>query len=954
MSKYILSNKVGERRDLQSISVSTFLGLDNLNTNNNMPSYHASDMSNYLVKDGALQTRSGWEQVIDLTDKKDTSNSQISGKINNIYSFTFNGVRYTLAHIGTNLYFVSNFDTNDIKQIKLTKVETNITIADRKSSFIYADDRIYMLVGTYAVLKLSDSNTTWNSYNTNLYYNMVEVYDDEDTYIPTTTIGITYSNSGLASRNTYDDINMLSSKRINTINTINSDSENAIKRYDLDNVIATDTLQGQETYQSIGTTKNDSKIKITIYAYNSSTKETETIEAYGLTRYLPQSTSSTTYQAFHYIWKLGGSFPTTELPTEYLNSADCLGTISLDVNGVSVLSFKNAYTPTTEGEDNVKVIYQDKRDNESNKIGNCSISILYGAGNNRNRLFVSGNSDIPQVDFHSSERNRYANNDDVDLTTYQDYTYFSVNDYCNYGTANSAVMGYQIMGDGSLMVLKSSSNNEPTIYFRQGTYSSMTITQGASTQTVNVDIYPLYVGNVGEGALVKNAIYNLNNDIIFISQNGVFGISSTISSSSLSSDYKYAYNRSRLVNNAIRSKLNEDVVSCLYDNRLFMTLSNGDTYVADGRYTYAPSDRVDNEYDYEWFKLKNINADNYFVINNKLYFSNDNGLFLMDLYKESWEDIRYKELSFGSSTCQVVDNRTEFTISNEVKTYIENNKDNLKIAFNSGSSIYGDVVESDATNCLNVIALTYTPTNDENFRNNYYSDANQYYLHITNQDTQSDIYIPIKLEKQTYDEVYSITSDKDLNDYIYNQGYSTIGELLVKIDTQDHFNLEVDSSNNKMYIISKSGTYLNIVNMSSSSSYLIPTLILVVSNGVYSEWWSRKFNCNNSLFNKILRSVSVANDTDLYSKTNFGIKTKDFEKNYAAQVIGGTNGLQDTYRNLFKADLTKGIFSTSFTKDFNIKFNYIQFCFFNEIGENSIISNMTALYTFGFKIKGVE
>lgn len=954
MAKYVMSNKVGERRDLQAISINSFLGLDKLNTNNNMPNFHATDMINYLVKDGALQTRSGWEQLIDLTNTKDTSNNAVTGNINNLFSFTYKGTRYYIAHIGQNIYFVNNFNTDDIKKLTFTKIDTGITIKDRKSLFIFADDRIYMLIGTYAVLKLTTEEKEGYTQYSGLYYKMGEVYDDIDTYIPTTTIGISYDNSGIASRNTYDDVNMLSSKRINTLNTYNTSLENAIKKFTLDSRIKTFQITGAP-YVSIGTNYSDSNIKLTIQAYNTESNKINEIEAFGVTVYAQSdSTTGTPYTAIHYLWKNGETVPSIGThKDDYYNNANCLGTIIME-ESASVIHFKNAYNPPAEGVDNVRVEFVDDRENESNRIGNCTIGVLYGAGGNRNRLFLSGNSDIPQVDFHSSERNRYANDNDVDLTTYQDYTYFSVNDYCNYGTSNSAVMGYQIMGDGSLMVLKEESNNEPTIYFRKGTYESLNIEQGTQTITINVDRYPMYIGNVGEGLYVKNAIYNLNNDIVFVSRNGIFGISSTIASSTLSSDYKYAYSRSRLINNVIRDKL-KNVATCLYDNRLFMTLPNGETYVADGRYTYAPNDRIDNEYEYEWFKLGNINATSYYVLNNKLYFANNNGLFLLDIYKENWTDIEYKVLNFGTSTSVQVDGRTQFTISNEVKSYIEEHIDKIKVIINSGSDIYCDMIEPNPT--IDIDNFTYYPSGDyqELFRNYYYSDRSQYYLELDNQDTQDTIYVPINLFKKDFEESYTIMTTTVLKNYI-NKGY-VISYLLNKIDTTQMYNLEING--NKMYIKSNSGTYFNLINISSTSSFKLISLVLSVSSGVYSEWWSRKFNCNNSLFNKILRTISVANDTDIYSKTNFGIKTKDFkidnpdfEKVYVAQVVGGTNGLQDTYINLFKADLTKGIFSTSFNKDFNIKFNYIQFCFYNDAGENSVISNMTALYTFGFKTRG--
>ena len=59
------------------------------------------------------------------------------------------------------------------KAVKITPV--GVTINDEKSNAIASDERLYMFVGTYLVYG------TWNSGTS---YEVREVANDEDTYIP--------------------------------------------------------------------------------------------------------------------------------------------------------------------------------------------------------------------------------------------------------------------------------------------------------------------------------------------------------------------------------------------------------------------------------------------------------------------------------------------------------------------------------------------------------------------------------------------------------------------------------------------------------------------------------------------------------------------------------------------------------------------------------------------------
>ena len=93
------------------------------------------------------------------------------------------------------------------------------------------------------------------------------------------------------------------------------------------------------------------------------------------------------------------------------------------------------------------------------------------------------------------------------------------------------------------------------------------------------------------------------------------------------------------------------------------------------------------------------------------------------------------------------------------------------------------------------------------------------------------------------------------------------------------------------------------------------------------------------------RLISIDQDPEAIA-----VLKKRFENNY----FSGTQGIDDIFTNIFRADLTTQAFATSFTKDYVLKFNFIQFEFFNENETNCIINNLSVLYTLGYKQKGVS
>lgn len=943
----IATRNIAERRELQAINVNSLMGVDYSSSNMNISDNHAVVIQNLLKKNNVLQKRNGWSQILSIEEGQahDSLNQNIAftngSTINGIWQIKYKSEINIIAHIGQDLFFINNFDSNGFDSITLDKIEKDdsIVILNEKSWGIVANDRIYILCGSYIVVKLSKDE------NNKTIATISNVYDDIDTYVPTTTIGITPEgvNTSII-RLSYDDVNIMSPYRINTLLFLEKEELMGGYRFVLDSnpkINITTNSSGEVMHKE--TEYFDIKIN---YLYKAEIDEDEkeiSINAYITWIKAPLSTSNQTVEERFLIFQEGYE-PTRTTIQHAITSNGYLGEMVL--TDTTTLIFNNFYKPIQTSKDNVIVKYKDDREDESTLISNCKFGILYGAGNVRNRLFLSGNPNTPNTDYHSSQRNIYASDDDVDLQDNQDYTYFSVFDYCNYGTTNSAVMGYQIMGDGSLLVIKEKVNNEPTVYFRKGTYETRTITFGDNLTTdVYVDKYPMTVGNIGEGLIVQNGLFNLNNDIVFLSENGLYGISSTISSSTLASDYQYAYSRSRLINKELIFNYDlKNAVCILYDNKLFMTLKNKTseeivTFVADGRYKYKLVDSIDNEYEYEWFILKNINADNYYIINNKLYFSNNKGLFYWNLYSNSYKDIKY---------ARTINDGT-MTISNSIVTINEDFK-----------SKYINETTLLKFNKIQTANLMFIPLNSTKDEDGYYTIDMVYNKFMSQKEgleclfgassNVTKVYLKPNLynqnkfkfyttknmndnEEYTFSTAEMIYFQLDINEYKYKLGLNELDQQVILGDNDEIIQFRLATIN---------------PDISFQSYELIPCYYV-----------TKSYNCGQSTYKKVLRTLTITNDSELYSKVNFAIATKD-SVTFNTQIIdmksnylSGTSGLSDLYENIFKADLTSKTFASSFTKDFLLKFNYIQFIFYNNDDENCVINNLSMFYTYGFKQKGV-
>ena len=160
-------------KELQRLSLKNFLGVDYASSVFNVDSKRATDMRNFININGINRKRNGWNEFANFNDKIN-GYWEFKDKKKNVHKIVQAGSKfYRLNHIGSN-----SFETTYEEIIMDSKVDTSKIINDR-SFGVVAGERLYLLCGDYLVYG------NWGN-----GWEIRRVEDNEDTFIPTTTVGI--------------------------------------------------------------------------------------------------------------------------------------------------------------------------------------------------------------------------------------------------------------------------------------------------------------------------------------------------------------------------------------------------------------------------------------------------------------------------------------------------------------------------------------------------------------------------------------------------------------------------------------------------------------------------------------------------------------------------------------------------------------------------------------------
>lgn len=277
------------------------------------------------------------------------------------------------------------------------------------------------------------------------------------------------------------------------------------------------------------------------------------------------------------------------------------------------------YVPVIDGESNISITYPCYVKGNADLINNCKFGQLFGNNNAKNRLFLSGNKEHPNADWHSGAVNE-SKQDGESIEVNGDFTYFEDTSIMNYGQSDNKIIGYDIVSDGKMIVFKDKSDKEPTIYYRtNGLISAIDGSGNAQTGFDNKPLYqeyyPLVIGNSkGIGAINNKSIVNFNGNTLFLSSENELDM--LIANGLIGDSQRYASSVSRLIDPALKkTKLNK---SFLWTNNKYLYIVNEDNIFA----TYF--DQI-IENNFEWWKLDIKGISTLLEFDNKTYYGTING-----------------------------------------------------------------------------------------------------------------------------------------------------------------------------------------------------------------------------------------------------------------------------------------------------------------------------------------
>ena len=226
-SKPILYNLTQAKRNTQSIA--SFGGVDFSSQKFNVASHRAIDIKNFIYKDGVVQKRNGYEQVFTVRPIKYVALGTTEEKtnpcnINSIWRFKAEDNEYhIIAHIGCLLFEVKNIGTKDMSVEPLfEKIENSNYVVyefeNYKSQAFVGANRLWFLGGNkFMCLRFTEKGKEPRLFPVKNHINDSD--KAETTFIPTTSIGVTYKNALTSATSGLDFPNKLTMWRENRLIT---------------------------------------------------------------------------------------------------------------------------------------------------------------------------------------------------------------------------------------------------------------------------------------------------------------------------------------------------------------------------------------------------------------------------------------------------------------------------------------------------------------------------------------------------------------------------------------------------------------------------------------------------------------------------------------------------------------------------------------------------------------
>lgn len=223
----------------------------------------------------------------------------------------------------------------------------------------------------------------------------------------------------------------------------------------------------------------------------------------------------------------------------------------------ATVTMSAAHAPIVTGQDNIKIQYFSTNADRSGDVLS-STSCAHFSSTAQDQIFLTGNSTKPNNIYYSAPN---------------DITYFPDLNYLNIGGVNK-IMGFLNLGE-YLAVVKEGTSDDSTIFLiYQTSIRSTTVSASDGKTTTTQDrTFAVKRSTAGIGAISKYCFGVLNDEPLFLSAYGVYGVIST----NITSE-KIARNRSYYVDPKLTAEPDiADAVSTVWNN-YYIIAANGSHY----------------------------------------------------------------------------------------------------------------------------------------------------------------------------------------------------------------------------------------------------------------------------------------------------------------------------------------------------------------------------------------
>ncbi len=636
------------------------------------------------------------------------------------------------------------------------------------------------------------------------------------------------------------------------------------------------------------------------------------------------------------------------------------------------------------------------KSNNHKIVENMKFGIPYGSSGYRDRLFLSGNPDYPNLDIHSNETG-------IENENWKDYTYFGDMSYRNFGTDAQKITGYGILNNGYMAVFKETSHSlEPNLYIRR---SEIT----ADSNGNYVESFPVTLSGISVGSDTIGQVINYGNDLLINAPKGIYKINT--SESTATQTYE-AIEMSYYIRDNLSNDISESC-SIIYNGKLYITRKDykGDTrvYVADqDRYSYIDGVRV-----YEWWVLDGIKATKFYIFNNELYFTDaEKGLCKLteqyyDSYSYDIDDVKINNIEMSkdisidtnsnfitispnSNLIKIIESSdnaedgyknfkssSKMTMSAEISAIIqfdyakissEQNKDythilKFKCDSNSESQPFLEYISSTSWEISydnGIRKTTYLPYGTFSYVTENENGNFETYLYIPliyKSEEYGEIPIPtklsVKIPKDTTYEIYEMY--EQFNNYALNECFLNNGTWYWNnIDELGNKNIiEIGSETDIYFNKFKIKLFNSVIDMEPYETILATNVKFDINQPV-SCYWQSKYNSLSKLeYLKTIYSITFVPETKRGGVTNIGYRTAKSEVSFETTAEDQDFNFQYIDFNDFTfggANMAK-----TYTSKKKIKnFSFIQLKFTSNDTKNSTIVSLSFRYKYTRINKGVK